>query len=845
MNTINSMYLRGDKSSNIRVGDYILPTNEMLLETDTLKFKVGNGANRVRELPYLPFSSITADDISRWNLGTDISGKQDLLVSTVNIKSINGSSILGSGDLVVSGAMVYPSIGIAVSTGSGWDTSITDNSADWNTAYGWGNHASAGYITASSTNTLTNKSGNISQWTNDSGYLTTTGITPAALTKTDDTNVTLTLGGTPATSLLQAVSLTLGWTGTLADGRIASASVWNAKQNAITLGTTLEYFKGDLSLGTFPTALSSFTNDGVFITASSTEALTNKSGNISMWTNDSNYTTLAAVGAAYQPLDSDLTIIAGLTATTDNFIVSVSSAWASRTPAQVKTTLSLNNVENTALSTWAGSANITTLGTISTGTVPVANVSGLGTAATTAATDYLSSSTSSTQDGYFGDIYLYDDTSPSHYLKITNAQNLTATKVLSLICAADATLTIATGSISGTNTGDQDLSSYLTSATAASTYVPLTRTINGYDLSANRTLTTADVADSTNKRYVTDAQLTVIGNTSGTNTGDQTTISGNAGTATALQTARTINGTSFDGTANITVTAAAGTLTGTTLNATVVTSSLTAIGTIATGVWQGTVIDSTYGGTGVNNGGRTLTLNTNSGTLAFSAASKTLTIAKTLTLDGTDSTTMTFPTTSATIARTDAANTFTGASTASAWVLTSPTITTGIEPTSSDGAALGTSSKMFSDLFLASGGVINFNNGNATLTHSTGALAFNSVPVTIPVKATTASTSNTVTFTSSHYGNMFLWSPSGTATATLPANGATAGSWIWVFILTNQTTTISAATADTLITVNDTAADSVAFSTASAKIGSSVFFVSNGSFWIALNMGTTTMTIAT
>jgi hypothetical protein len=40
---------------------------------------------------------------------------------------------------------------------------------------------------------------------------------------------------------------------------------------------------------------------------------------------------------------------------------------------------------------------------------------------------------------------------------------------------------------------------------------------------------------------------------SGTNTGDQTTVSGNAGTATALQTARTIDGQSFDGTANITV----------------------------------------------------------------------------------------------------------------------------------------------------------------------------------------------------------------------------------------------------------------------------------------------------
>jgi hypothetical protein len=42
---------------------------------------------------------------------------------------------------------------------------------------------------------------------------------PAALTKTDDTNVTLTLGGSASTALLNAASLTLGWTGTLAVGR--------------------------------------------------------------------------------------------------------------------------------------------------------------------------------------------------------------------------------------------------------------------------------------------------------------------------------------------------------------------------------------------------------------------------------------------------------------------------------------------------------------------------------------------------------------------------------------------------------------------------------------------------
>lgn len=55
-------------------------------------------------------------------------------------------------------------------------------------------------------------------------YLSSSGTAPqwsaaAALTKTDDTNVTLTLGGSPSTALLNAASLTLGWTGELATGR--------------------------------------------------------------------------------------------------------------------------------------------------------------------------------------------------------------------------------------------------------------------------------------------------------------------------------------------------------------------------------------------------------------------------------------------------------------------------------------------------------------------------------------------------------------------------------------------------------------------------------------------------
>ncbi len=55
--------------------------------------------------------------------------------------------------------------------------------------------------------------------------------------------------------------------------------------------------------------------------------------------------------------------------------------------------------------------------------------------------------------------------------------------------------------------------------------------------------------DGTSGDLIKDSGLTL----SGTNTGDQTSVTGNAGTATALATARNINGVAFDGTANITI----------------------------------------------------------------------------------------------------------------------------------------------------------------------------------------------------------------------------------------------------------------------------------------------------
>lgn len=116
---------------------------------------------------------------------------------------------------------------------------------------------------------------------------------------------------------------------------------------------------------------------------------------------------------------------------------------------------------------------------------------------------------------------------------------------------------------------------------------------------------------------------------------------------------------------------------------------------------------------------------------------KTFTVNNTLTLAGTDGTTITFPGTSATLARIDAANTFTGASTASAWVMTSPTITTKISPTTDDGAPLGDTTHNWSDLFLASGSVINWNNGDLLLTHTANLLTLTGGNLTVPTLTAT------------------------------------------------------------------------------------------------------------
>src|SRR5678810_189563 len=94
-------------------------------------------------------------------------------------------------------------------------------------------------------------------------------------------------------------------------------------------------------------------------------------------------------------------------------------------------------------------------------------------------------------------------------------------------------------------------------------------------------------------------------------------------------------------------------------------------------------------------------------------------------------------------------------------------------PNASDGAALGSASLMWSDLFLASGGVINWNNGDVTVTHSANTLAFAGASSGYSFDAgLTASTFNGVTLDNSAWSTHSPTITAATGTITT-ASGAT------------------------------------------------------------------------
>ncbi len=72
----------------------------------------------------------------------DVADNDNSPTNEIQSLSVSGSTLsISGGNSVTLPAATYPAAGLALSTGSGWGTSVTNNSANWNLAYSWGNHA--------------------------------------------------------------------------------------------------------------------------------------------------------------------------------------------------------------------------------------------------------------------------------------------------------------------------------------------------------------------------------------------------------------------------------------------------------------------------------------------------------------------------------------------------------------------------------------------------------------------------------------------------------------------------------------------------------------------------------
>ena len=109
-----------------------------------------------------------------------------------------------------------------------------------------------------------------------------------------------------------------------------------------------------------------------------------------------------------------------------------------------------------------------------------------------------------------------------------------------------------------------------------------------------------------------------------------------------------------------------------------------------------------------------------------------------------------------------------------------------VKPSADDGAALGLSGTAFSDLFLASGGVVNWNEGDMTLTHSSNAITVGGGKLVVTGNLEVTGTTTTLQSTNLVISDQYAFLASGSSAANVDAgilvqSGSTAGSGSAIF----------------------------------------------------------------
>ena len=112
----------------------------------------------------ISFDSTSSTKLAGIETGAEVNVNADWNATTGDAEILNKPTLFSGSYNDLTDKPTIPTNNNELINGAGY---ITDGNTGWDNSYG--------FITASSTDTLTNKSGNISQWTNDSGYTTNVG----------------------------------------------------------------------------------------------------------------------------------------------------------------------------------------------------------------------------------------------------------------------------------------------------------------------------------------------------------------------------------------------------------------------------------------------------------------------------------------------------------------------------------------------------------------------------------------------------------------------------------------------------------------------------------------------
>ena len=293
------------------------------------------------------------------------------------------------------------------------------------------------------------------------------GTVTSSVSANDLTGTTL-ASGVVTSSLTQVGTIATGtWQGTaVADSYVASAATWNAKQSALTFGIA-----------------------------------------------DGNAVDIDGSGTA-----------------TGEYAKFTANGIIGEEVADVKTDLSLNNVENTAIYTWAGTTNVTTLGTIGTGTWAATDVAvahgGTGSSTASAARTALGVAIGS-------DVQIYNANTALTTNKISDFASSTSAELAGKISDETGSGLLVFGT--SPTISDPTLT-YSINAQTGTTYTPVLTDAGKIITTSNGSAITLTIPPNSSVAYAVGSSITIISIGAGLTTiaqGSGVTIASVGATATA------------------------------------------------------------------------------------------------------------------------------------------------------------------------------------------------------------------------------------------------------------------------------------------------------------------------